>query len=83
MTLENKLFNGHPRTCEVCDTPLKLGKFAYEQKMCWPCFVQRTTLIMLTLYQNCPTDQLKIADRHVKQIEWMLGVVAEAFGKKR
>lgn len=38
-------FDVENKICIVCEGPLQLGKFAYNQEMCWECFEQRVISI--------------------------------------
>ena len=33
------------KVCKVCNAPLMLGKFAYNQEVCWDCFEQQVLFI--------------------------------------
>lgn len=61
-----------PRKCSECDEPLQLGKFAYEQRMCWMCFKQRAAEIIV----------LSETAEKAKIVMHMLSVMAEIYHEK-
>ena len=68
MSIQNK--------CIKCDCPLKCGKFAYKQEICWDCFAQITRDI-LKFIDTTPswTDKSGFKDH----INHMMAIVAEVF----
>lgn len=60
------------KNCITCDAYLKIGDFAYDQKICWDCFEKHILNILL---------KLSIDERTV--IFWMLSVLAEQYKQKK
>ena len=42
--------------CAECGTPLKLGKFAYHQELCWECFKGNVRRIIDRIEEFYPSE---------------------------
>lgn len=61
------------KVCKVCNAPLMLGKFAYNQEVCWDCFEQQ----VLFIAEATSTPEAKEIVMH------LLDVAREAHGIRR
>ncbi|GHV42458.1 hypothetical protein FACS189490_11460 [Clostridia bacterium] len=57
-------------TCSKCGKELKLGDFAYDQSVCYPCFKNEVDTIIAQIESEERKDILT----------WMLSVVTERYG---
>ena len=57
--------------CIKCGTELKLGNFAYNQDICWPCF-KDIILVILSKTQG----------EERKAIVWMMSAIGEIYSEK-
>ncbi len=69
------------KKCVSCGTPLRLGKFAYNQDTCWGCFKMEVESIQerINEYPSWCWDK---RDKHKEILRHMLSITAEMFGEK-
>lgn len=69
------------KNCEKCGKKLELGKFAYEQKVCWDCFKEEVYAIR---YQVCsyPSWLWHKREEHCNIVEYLLAALAQNMGEE-
>lgn len=69
------------RTCKKCHGKLKWGDFAYNQEICWDCFVKEVD-IMSECIDQYPTWMRDKINLHKDILKHLLATCGECHGKK-
>ena|GEM_PF-4560693 len=67
------------KKCVICEAELSWGGFAYEQEMCWDCFIFETKT-MLERIDHYPSYYWAKRNLHRGILKWMVSAVAEIYG---
>ena len=67
------------QNCIICDAELVWGKFAYNQEMCWDCFIFETKTMVELIDRYPPSYSLK-RELHKDILRYLVAVVGELYG---
>lgn len=69
-------------TCIECGKEFKLGKFAYQQEICWDCFCEEVENILRHLEKFHPSFSHNDCLKHREMVDFMMYAVAATYGEE-